>query len=280
MSWAASRRAVPWLVAACAILGAASSAGADVLEELEARQKAVFARVAPSVVYIEVKEGIGSGFFVAEGLVLTNSHVVGKARAVKVLLRDGREVKGRVVERAGGDVDLALVEVPVRDIKPLPLSPGALAVGQWVASVGHGVNSPWTFTTGMVSNIYNVGENRPVFQTQIPLNPGSSGGPIVDRQGRVVGIATAGITDANTVNFAIRAAVALARLPRLSRHCACLVIEAPAGVPVLVDGRLAGKGPRLYVEVARGAHTVEAVVGRELRKRSVRYPDTRSVDLR
>ena len=71
-----------------------------------------------------------------------------------------------------------------------------------------------------------------VFQTQIPLNPGNSGGPIIDRTGRVVGIVTAGIKEANSINFGIDIGVALRSLSRLSALCDCLTISAPDGVPV------------------------------------------------
>lgn len=147
---------------------------------------------------------MGSGFFVEPRLILTNAHVVKGREKVDVVLHDGRRVEGMVVERAVDDVDLALIEIATEG-KPLELdAKGELQVGTWVASVGHGMGGVWSYTTGMISNIYPNGAERPVFQTQIPLNPGASGGPIFDRRGMVLGIVMSGIEDSNSINFAIR----------------------------------------------------------------------------
>lgn len=135
------------------------------------------------MVFISNGEGFGSGFFVSEdGLVLTNAHVVGDAKLVDVLLHDGRRLKGAVVERAQKSLDLALVEVAVKGARALELDELAgVRVGSFAASVGHGEGAIWTFNAGMVTNIYPAGGERPILQTQIPLNPGNSGGPVIDR---------------------------------------------------------------------------------------------------
>jgi len=268
-------------VAVIAALAAApAAAAADPLADLEAAQQALCDRVAPSVVYLSTESGIGSGFFVARGLILTNRHVVGAASTVEVVLHDGRKLGGTVIERAAGDIDLALVRVPAGDVEPLELSLPSPRVGAWIASVGHGVDSPWTFTTGMVSNVYKNRAGWPVIQTQIPLNPGSSGSPIVDRRGKVVGIVVKGVTDANSVNFAIGARVAAHELHGLPGAGGGLVIRAPAGTPVFVDGQLAGKGPELAVELEPGPHKISAIVAGTLRERTVQSPSRDAVDLR
>lgn len=263
------------------MLGAPGASRGDVLEDLERAQQQLFLRIAPSVVFIATAKSIGTGFFVStDGLILSNAHVVGDANVVTVLLQDGRKVEGRIEARALDDVDLALVRIPVAGTRPLSIGGGSLQVGSWVASVGHGLGGAWTFTTGMVSNIYPLGADRPVFQTQIPLNPGSSGGPIVDRLGKVVGIVTAGIERSNDVNFALRADVALRVFPALSADCDCLVIRAPAGVPVFVDGNLAGKGPRVVVP-ASGTRVfrVQAALGGAMREYEVRWPAQRGLTI-
>jgi serine protease Do len=251
------------LLVALALAG--SPAAADPLGDLEAAQIQLYQRTRAAVVYIEQGGTIGSGFFVERGLILTNRHVVGAEARVQVRLRDGRVLEGAVVERASGDIDLALVEVPVRDVEPLELSLASPAIGAWIASIGHGVDSPWTFTTGMVSNVYRNPAGLPVLQTQVPLNPGNSGGPIFDRHGKVVAIVTKGMQAANSVNFAIGAEVATRALRRLARVAAPLVIRAPAGVAVFVDGQLAGTGPE--VRVAPGVHAIGAVIGGALIER-------------
>lgn len=252
----------------------------DPIADLEAQRQKLFDAAAPAVVFIGVGDGFGSGFFVAAGLVLTNAHVVGKNTTVDVVLHDGRRLRGHVVERARDDLDLALVSVDAMRTASIPIGDlGALRVGSWVASVGHGRGGIWTFTEGMVSNIYPVGSEKPVFQTQIPLNPGNSGGPILDRGGRVVGIVTTGMTDSNAINFAIPIDVALRSLPRLTDLCGCLVINAPAGVAVFVDGKMAGKGPRVVVPAVERSYQIFAVINGKMRRQQVSYPKIRTVDL-
>ena len=154
-----------------------------------------------------------------------------------------------------------------------------LYVGSWVGSIGHGSGGIWTFNTGMVSNIYPAGSERPIFQTQIPLNPGSSGGPIFDRQGRVVGVVTAGEMESNNVNFGIKIDLAFQYLSRLESLCACLTVSAPQGVPVFLDGVMVGKGPKLLLRVPAGNHSLFVVKNGQMVKQLVNYPKQRIVDL-
>lgn len=259
---------------------AAFAAGPDPLQAIEAAQEALFDRTAPAVVVILNGKGLGSGVIVTpDGLILTNAHVVEGADTVTVVRIDGTQSEGRVVERAA-DTDLALVDIDATGLPTLPLGPkGNLRVGSWVAAVGHGEGGAWTFATGMVTNIYPLGNDRPVFQTQIPVNPGNSGGPVIDRLGNVQGIVTAGIAGANSVNFAIDIDVATRRLKGLESFCACLAIEAPPNTPIFVDGRSVGTGPRAMVPVSVGTHVVFAVIGGAKVEKTVKYPEQRTVRL-
>jgi S1-C subfamily serine protease len=272
-------------LAAAVALGALSLApsvarAADALAELERQQTQLFEKVGPSVVFISTADGFGSGFFVEPGLVLTNAHVVRDVRTATVVIADGRKVEGRVAEKAAEDIDLALVRVPVTDVEPLPLDEGReLRVGSWVGSVGHGRGGIWSFVTGMVSNIYPAGSQRSIFQTQIPLNPGSSGGPIIDRRGRVVGVVTAAMKESNSMNFAIRADVALRVLSLLGAKCACVTVTAPPDVNVFVDGALVGKGPRVVFPAEARTYEVSALVRGVMKRVTVRYPAERTVTL-
>jgi len=260
---------------------AAATEPDDPLAALERAQQKLFAAHADKVVFLATRKGLGSGFVVSrDGLVLTNAHVVGDAKTVDVVMHDGRKLQGTVLERAKKGIDLALVQLPLAKTEPFALARAeALRVGAWVGSINHGRGAIWTFSTGMVSNIYPAGGARPVFQTEIPLNPGSSGGPIFDRHGRVVGVVTAGIEDAQAINFGIKIDVALLSLDLLASRCECLVVSAPKGVPVFVDGVLAGVGPRVVAPVDAGDHEVMAVVAGKPRQRRARTPQTRSVDL-
>jgi len=253
--------------------------GAEQVAALESFQQALFAKVAPSVVYISTGAGLGSGFFVSDdGLILTSAHVVGKAAEVNVILHSGEKLKGRVQERGRDAVDVALVKIERGGTPALPLAPGTqLRIGTWVAAVGHGAGGLWTFNTGMVTNLYPAGDAHPVFQTQIPVNPGNSGGPVLNRAGEVVGLVTAGVKGASLVNFAVRIDQAALHLEGLSSHCECLVIHAPAKAPIFVGGRRVGEGPKVTVPVKPGQHVVRAVVGGQLKQKSVRFPETREL---
>lgn len=250
------------------------------LAAVDAAQRGLYAQVAPAVVYIVTPNGLGSGMTVrSDGLVLTNAHVVAGVETVDVVTFAGARLTGKVVERAR-DVDVALVQVDATDLPTVTFARAAdLAVGQWAAAVGHGEGGGWTFTTGMVSNVYTAQGGRAVFQTQIPVNPGNSGGPVFDGTGKVLGIVTAGIQGAQNLNFAIRIDVATQVPQGLEGLCDCLVVHAPAGVPVFVDGASIGLGPRVAVPATTGRHTVFALVGGRKVEQVVTWPETRTVTL-
>jgi S1-C subfamily serine protease len=200
----------------------------DVVRALEAHYQELFRKLAPSVVIVSPGPSFGSGSFVhPDGLILTNAHVVHDNKKVDVVLFSGKHVEGKVVERAGRGVDLALVQVPEKG-PPLSLDGMTnLKVGSWVASCGNGAGGIWTFNVGIVTNIYRTKAEGRVFQTQIPLNPGSSGGPVVDRLGRIAGIVTAGILLSNSINFAISVEAALNHLKTLRELIARGEVKAP-----------------------------------------------------
>lgn len=253
---------------------------ADPVAALENHQQALYQRTAPAVVFISNQVGFGSGFIVREdGLILTNAHVVGTRSEVDVVRLDGTTVKGKVLETADR-LDLALVDIPGEGMPTLPMGadPDAVRVGAWAASVGHGRGGIWTFTTGMVTNRY-LDDGVTVFQTQLPVNPGNSGGPIVDRAGTVIGIVTAGMVDAQAINFAIPAFEAVRALSQLDGACQCLTVRAPAGAAVFVDGAMVGTGPTVRVPTTPGAHEVFAIIGGEKVDRTAHWPDRPEVAL-
>lgn len=262
-------------------LALAATPGEVAVADVEVFHQSIFERVAPAVVFIKSNQRFGSGVFVSNsGLILTNAHVVGQADHVDVVLYDGKRLVGRVVERASDDIDLALVEVAIANAPTAEVNTESkLQVGNWVAAIGHGQGAVWTFNVGMVSNIYSSASEKPVFQTQIPLNPGNSGGPILDRKGTVVGIVTAGIKEANSINFGIDIGVALRSLQRLRSTCECLTVTAPEGVPVFVQDKNVGTG-RVVVPAKPGTYSVFAVVDGKMIRKSVVYPDVRAVELK
>lgn len=160
-----------------------------------------------------LERGQGSGFIIsADGYLLTNAHVVRNAEKVTVTLTDGRSFIG-VVKGSDEYYDLAVIKVDTEG-RSLPVAPmGAssdLQVGEWVIAVGNPVGLDNTVTLGIVSSLnrssseVGIPEKRlSLIQTSASLNPGSSGGPICNQWGEVVGISTAVRANAEAIGFAI-----------------------------------------------------------------------------
>jgi len=175
----------------------------------------VVERVAPSVAHVRRGRAGGSGVVIApDGYILTNAHVVDDSRTVDILFRDGATFGAQVV---GTDpaTDLAVVRASAAVLPALELATAdTLRVGQLVIAIGDPLGLQSTVTTGVVSALGRsldakdgrIIEN--VIQTDAALNPGNSGGPLVDTHGRVVGVNTAIIAGAQGIAFAIPAATA------------------------------------------------------------------------
>jgi S1-C subfamily serine protease len=191
-----------------ALLDAYSRAVVTVVEHLT--PSVVSIRVATEVRRGVSAEGAGSGFVVApDGFVVTNHHVVENARGVTVVFTDGRELVARVV---GVDpaTDLALLRVAEGGLVPVEIGRSeALRVGQLVVAIGNPLGFQSTVSAGVVSALGRNLRGRSgrlienVIQTDVALNPGNSGGPLVDSGGRVVGVNTAMIPMAQGLCFAI-----------------------------------------------------------------------------
>jgi serine protease Do len=149
-------------------------------------------RVMPSLVVVRGHRfGAGAGIvWDANGLILTNSHVVGRHTPSVVLQNDG-EYEGRLIAR-DPDVDLALLSIDATSLTPLKPAVASPRVGEMVFAFGH----PWgqrnTVTRGIVSALIHAhnrrGDKLPVVRSDVPLAPGNSGGPLVNAKGEVVGI--------------------------------------------------------------------------------------------
>ena len=137
-----------------------------------------------------VPRGVGSGFFISEdGYLLTNHHVVEDATDIFVTLTDAREFKAKVI---GSDkrTDVALLKVEAKGMPFLPIgSAKLLKKGQWVMAIGSPFGLESTVTSGIVSALgRETGDYLPFIQTDVAVNPGNSGGPLLNLKGEVVGI--------------------------------------------------------------------------------------------
>jgi serine protease Do len=153
-------------------------------------------QVSPAVVSVSQNEGgSGSGVLVRpDGVILTNAHVVGMSRTVRVGLADGRRVEGRVIGRDPSlDVAVVRIDVPNAPVAPIGDS-DRLEVGQTAIAIGNPLGLERTVTTGVISAVNRSPRGISLdglIQTDAAISPGNSGGPLLDSRGRVVGINTA-----------------------------------------------------------------------------------------
>jgi len=192
----------------------------DLLDAYSRAVIGVVDKVGPAVVSIGVKkqsrsrrerdEGAGSGVIIApDGFVLTNNHVVEGANEIEVSLTEGNTFRAQMV---GTDpaTDLAVVRVGADSLPTAQLGDSAaLRVGQLVIAIGNPLGFQNTVSSGVISALGRALRGQGgrlienVIQTDVPLNPGNSGGPLVDSRGRVVGINTAMIAMAQGLSFAV-----------------------------------------------------------------------------
>jgi S1-C subfamily serine protease len=209
-------------------------------ELLDAYSRAVVSaveKVSPAVVSIDVRRagnrasrrspaqaGSGSGFvFADDGLILTNSHVVEGAVRIDVALPDGRELVADLIGQ-DPDTDVAVIRVSASDLTPLDFGDShTLRPGQLVIAIGNPYGFQHTVTTGVVSALGRSLRARSgrliehVIQTDAPLNPGNSGGPLVTSAGQVVGMNTAIIAGSQGLSFAVPIRTVAAVVPALLR---------------------------------------------------------------
>jgi Flp pilus assembly protein TadD len=204
------------------LVAAQTQPGADVGKAaLSAEQ--VFSRVSPAVVRVVVRDrefkeiGLGSGFFVAaDGLLVTNHHVVRGAQFATVLRADGSTLFVDGVLAFDEGRDLAILKVNGTGLPCLEVAPGDAPppVGTQVYAVGNPMGLTNTLSEGLISGIRKEGGEVRDIQTTAAISSGSSGGPLVDAQGQVVGVIKSFKVEGQSLNFAVPAAAVQALLAK------------------------------------------------------------------
>jgi tetratricopeptide (TPR) repeat protein len=168
-------------------------------------------RIKPSAVAIETfdsrgeKLSRGSGFFIAVDRVVTNRHVIDNAFRAEVHSYNGSvyPVRGVIAVDAEGDLALLRVEAPPNQVRPLLLDKTSPQEGESVVVIGNPFGLEGSVTNGIVSAVRDIPTFGRIIQITAPISPGSSGSPVVNMQGQVIGVATLQITGGQSVNFAI-----------------------------------------------------------------------------
>ena len=168
-------------------------------------------RIKPSAVAIETfdargeKLSRGSGFFVDMDRVVTNRHVIEGAYRAEVHLNSGNsfQVRGVLAVDAEGDLALLKVEAPANLVRPLSLDRTSPQEGESIVVIGNPFGLEGSVTNGIVSAVRDIPGFGRIIQITAPISPGSSGSPVVNMQGQVIGVATLQITGGQSVNFAI-----------------------------------------------------------------------------
>jgi serine protease Do len=219
-------------------------------------------RVGPAVVRIDIERdsqrvgpfnvpafggGLGSGFlFASDGQILTNAHVVSRAKRIQVTLADGRKFDAGLVG-SDPDVDVAVLRIGADHLPVAELGRVPLRVGQLVLAVGNPYGLNWTVTAGVVSalgrdlDIPGSRKMTNLIQTDTSINPGNSGGPLVDSAGRVVGITTAMMPLAQGLGFSVPLDTVKATIAKITRKREAK----PEGVSLGVGGMRVKVDPAL-----------------------------------
>jgi S1-C subfamily serine protease len=186
-------------------------------ELLDAYSSAVVEAVekaGPSVVHVRAQAkgrgGTGSGFLLSpDGFVLTNSHVVHGAEKLMLQTSDGRETRAELIGE-DPDTDLAVLRINLPELQHIAFAEsGRVRVGQIAIAIGNPLGYDHSVTAGIVSALGRTFPSRTgrlidnVIQTDAPLNPGNSGGPLINTRGEVIGVNTAMIPAAQGICFAI-----------------------------------------------------------------------------
>jgi hypothetical protein len=192
---------------ACCLLALLGACGGSIAERPRPARgplttAEIVRRTLPSVVRVASKTGSGTGFVVgADGRVATSLHVVQDHGAIQITLADGRVFTDVRVVSYDQPRDLVVLKIPARGLRPLRLGRRRLGPGEPVVAIGNPLGLDNTVSDGVVSALRERSAGD-LIQISAPISPGSSGGPVLDDRGRVIGIATLVSTVGQNLNFA------------------------------------------------------------------------------
>ncbi len=148
--------------------------------------------------------GLGTGFIIdANGLIATNLHVIGEARPITVTMADGKKYDVTAIHATEKTMDLAILKIDAKGLPTLPLGDSdRLRPGQPIVALGNPLGLKLSVVRGVVSGQREI-EGKPMIQLAVPIEEGNSGGPALDRQGRVIGILTMKHRFTNNLGFAV-----------------------------------------------------------------------------
>jgi len=178
----------------------------------------IIQETSPAIVVIETETGLGSGFFVnSVGTVVTNYHVIADSKEIAIKLSNGETYHRAYLLSKDETRDIAILRIEASDVPALKLGNSNQAkVGEEVLLIGAPRGLDQTVSNGIISGIRILDDGTRVIQTTAPASPGSSGGPLLDRSGNVIGILTFSVVAGQNLNFAIPVNYAKGMLDTLS----------------------------------------------------------------
>jgi len=267
------------------LLAESTNSKLDIIKLMEEQQQNLFKKVSPAVVFIITKNQFGSGFFISEdGLIVTNLHVIKNAKDITIVLNDGKKYSAKIQKKAKNNIDVALLKIDAKKVSFPFLNIENVKnrkIGAWVATIGHGSGAIWSFNTGIISNIYTEKSQKAIFQTQIPVSEGNSGGPVFDRKGNVLGILTAKLTNSNNINFAIDITKAMKELEMaIPKKRFPLVIKTLKSAPIFVDKKRIGLGAEIKTYLTEGSHEIMVILNGKIKKIKVNIPEKKEITIK
>lgn len=161
----------------------------------------VYAKCSNATVQVNTDLGLGSGFFISSGKVVTNYHVIEGASSIKVQLNDERTYDVKYILGYSKELDIAILSIPI-ETECLPINNYSLKVGEAIYAIGSPLGLTDTFTNGIISNVSRYDNNAEYIQVNAAITYGNSGGPLINAYGEVIGINSMGI-EGKDLNFAI-----------------------------------------------------------------------------